>query len=128
MHVTLVNIILRFGRNNDRNLQCIVNGRFGDRIWTYLCIEIIVSNHVRYFVGPNAVTFQSQRRPEIIILRLQSLYKVPKKFFYDVFGPNTLLDIHKYVHDRSPRRPFTKRCTFRSLLRPKTRIMFTRVN
>ena len=27
---------------------------------------------------------------------------------------------------RSPKRPFTKRCTFRSLLRPKTRIMLTR--
>ena len=37
-----------------------------------------------------------------------------------------LLEIHEYVHNRSLKRPFTKRCTFRSLLRPKTRIMFTR--
>ena len=36
--------------------------------------------------------------------------------------------IHKYVHIRSPKRPFTKRCTFRSLLRPKTMIMFTRAH
>ena len=49
-----------------------------------------------------------------------------KKFFYDVFRPNRLLEIHKYVHDRSSERPFTKRCTFRSFLRPETRIMFTR--
>ena len=37
--VPLVNIILVFGRRNDRNVQCIVNGRFGDRWWTYLCIS-----------------------------------------------------------------------------------------
>ena len=36
---TLVNLILVFGRNNDRNVQRIVNGRFGDRLWTYLCIS-----------------------------------------------------------------------------------------
>ena len=30
------------------------------------------------------------------------------------------------IRTRSPKRPFTKRCTFRSLLRPKTRIMFNR--
>ena len=44
-----------------------------------LCIEIIVSHNFRYLVGPNAVTFQSQRRPKIVILHLQSLNKVPKK-------------------------------------------------
>ena len=47
-------------------------------------------------------------------------------FFYDLFGPNRLLEIHKYVHNRSLKRPFTKRRPFRSLLRPKTRIMFAR--
>ena len=67
---TLVNIIHVFGRNNDRNVQRFVNERFCDRVWTYLCIEIIVSSHVRYFVGPNAVTFQSQRCPKIVILHL----------------------------------------------------------
>ena len=35
----LVNIILVFGRNNDRNVQCFVNGRLCDRLWTYLCIS-----------------------------------------------------------------------------------------
>ena len=38
----------------------------------------------------------------------------------------TIILIHEYVHIRSPKRPFTIHCTFRSLLRPKTRIMFTR--
>ena len=122
----LVNIILAFGRNNDRNVQRFVNGRFGDRIWTYLCIKMNVSNHTRYFVGPNDIHIRSKSRPKIVILHLQSLYKVPKKFFYDVFGPNRLLEIQKYVHNRSLKHPFTKRCTFRSLLRPKARIMFTR--
>ena len=52
--------------------------------------------------------------------------KYLKKFFCDVFERNTLHEIHKYVRNRSAKRPFTKRGTFRSLLRPKTRIMFTR--
>ena len=34
----LVNIIIVFGHNNDRNVQRFVNGRFGDRLWAYLCI------------------------------------------------------------------------------------------
>ena len=29
---SLLNIILVFGRNNDRNVQRFVNGRFGDRV------------------------------------------------------------------------------------------------
>ena len=122
----LINIILFFGRNNDRNVQRFVNGRFGDRIWTYLCIKINVYNHIRYFVGPNDSHVRSKSRPKIVILHLQSLYKVPKKFFYGVFGPNKLLVINEYVHNRSLKRPLTNRCTFRSLLRPKTRIMFAR--
>ena len=122
VRTSLVKIILVFGRNIDRNVQRFVNGRFGDRIWTYLCIKINVSNHIQYFVGPNDIHVRSKSRPKIVILHLQSLYKVAKKFFYDVFGPNRLLEIHKYVHNRSLKRPFTKRCTFRSLLRPKTRI------
>ena len=122
----LVNIILFFGRYNDGNVQCIVNGRFGHRIWTYLCIKINVSNHIRYFVCPKDIHVRSKSRPKIVTLHLQSLYKVPKKGFYGVFGPNRLLEIHNYVHNRSPKRPFTKCCTFRSLLRPKTRIVFTR--
>ena len=81
----LVYIILVFGRNNDRNEQRFVGGRFGDRIWTYFCIKIIVSNHFRYFVGPNAVPPQSKRRPKIVILHLQSLYKVPKKVLLRCF-------------------------------------------
>ena len=36
---SLVNIIIVFGRNNDRNVQFIVNGRFRERMWTYLCIS-----------------------------------------------------------------------------------------
>ena len=32
----------------------------------------------------------------------------------------------KYVPNRSHKRPFTMNCTFRSLLRPKMSIMFTR--
>ena len=44
---------------------------------------------------------------------------------YQLSDLAVVLDIHKYVHNRSPKRPFTKRCRFRSLLRPKTRIMFT---
>ena len=44
---SLVNIILFFGRNNDRNVQCIVNGRFGDRMWTYLCISSNFLNRTR---------------------------------------------------------------------------------
>ena len=36
---TLVSIILVFGRNNDRNVQRFVNGRFGDRLWMYLCMS-----------------------------------------------------------------------------------------
>ena len=38
----------------------------------------------------------------------------------------TFILVHEYVHIRSPKRPLTIHCTFRSLLRPKTRIMFTR--
>ena len=67
----LVNIILVFGRNSDRNVQRFVNGRFGDRIWTYLCIKINVSNHIRYFVGPNDIHVRSKSRPKIVILHLQ---------------------------------------------------------
>ena len=36
---SLVNIILVFGRSNDQNVQRFVNGRFSDRLWTYLCIS-----------------------------------------------------------------------------------------
>ena len=36
---SLVNIILVFGRTNDQNVQRFVNGRFGDRLWTYFCIS-----------------------------------------------------------------------------------------
>ena len=90
--LALVNIILVFGRDNDRNVQRFVNGRFGDRMWMYLCIKIIVSNHVRHFFGPNAVTFQSERRPKIVILHLQSLYKVPKKSSFMV-----ILDRIRYL-------------------------------
>ena len=32
---TLVNIIIVFGRNTDRNVQRFVNGRFRGRLWTY---------------------------------------------------------------------------------------------
>ena len=49
---SLVNIILVFGRNNDRNVQRFVNGRSGDRLWTYLCISSNVfgpKNHKRTF-------------------------------------------------------------------------------
>ena len=122
----LVNIILVFGRNNDRNVQRFVNGRFGDRIGTYLCIKINVSNHIRYF----SVQMTSMFGPKGVLRSSFYIYyhciKCLKKFFYDVFGPNRLFEIHKYVHNRSLKRPFTKRCTFRSLLLPKTRIMFTR--
>ena len=76
---TLVNIILVFGRNNDRNVQVIVNGRFGDRLRTYFCITINFLNHVRSFFGPNAVLVQSESRLKIVIFHLQSLCKVPKK-------------------------------------------------
>ena len=44
--LTLVNIILVFGRNNDRNVQCIVNGRTGDRMWTYLCVSSNLLNRI----------------------------------------------------------------------------------
>ena len=64
----LVNIILVSGRSNDRNVQCIVNSRFGDRIWTYLYIKIKVSDHIRYFVGPNDIHVRSKSRPKIVIL------------------------------------------------------------
>ena len=41
--LAIVNIILVFGRNNDRNVQCIVNGRFGNRIWTYSLVDIFLT-------------------------------------------------------------------------------------
>ena len=44
--ISLLNVILIFGRNNDRNVQCIVNGRFGDGVWTYLCISSKVLNRI----------------------------------------------------------------------------------
>ena len=50
------------------------------------------------------------------------------------FGPTnyrtwleTFIVIQQYVHSHSPKRTLTIHCTFRPLLRPKTRIMFSRV-
>ena len=80
--------------------------------------------------GILSVQMRSRFSPKDVLRSSFYIYnhyiKCLKKFFYDVFGPYMLLDIHKCVRNRSPRRPFTKPCTFRSLLRPKTRIRFTR--
>lgn len=45
--LTLVNIILVFRRKIDRNVQLFVNKRFGDHVWTYLCITSKVLNRIR---------------------------------------------------------------------------------
>ena len=42
---------------------------------------------------PNAVLLHSESRLKVVIFHLQSLYKVPKKFFYDIFGPSTVQKI-----------------------------------
>ena len=125
----LVNIILVFGRNNDRYVQRIVNGRFSDRMWAYLCISSTVLKHIR---SRNTITelFRTLHCDCIckmsILRRLWDLTKTAS-------GPTnyrtwleTLISTHKHVHTRSQKRQFTIHCTFWSLLRPKTKIKFIR--